>query len=483
MVAVLLVLIAVASWSFRRLDEANRWNVHSYKVLMEIRSLTSSLFYLKRDAHQFSNTHDPKLASALKQDKADFRDDFLQTSTITADSEEQQARLRKLNDYYLRWLDEYTDPLLAGQDPEKAPAKKDMDAMRDLLKQMKQSESDLLDDRAARVAELQRDTALMLLAGGGFAVLLASALSTMLAKSASQLGRTNARLEHEVSERARAQEELSELHQELQEAHDDLDERVRLRTAELEESREQLRALATRVEAVREEEKTRMAREIHDQLGQALTGLKMDAQWLNTRLPKASASVGLGVSPNALPGDVAALRVKTETMMRLIDSTIQLVGKIASDLRPALLDDLGLVAAIEWQSEEFESRSGIACDFEALCDDDDITPDVATGVFRILQEALTNVARHAEATHVQIRLAENDGSLVLMIVDDGRGLQGDKWRDTKSLGLLGMRERALMIGGAVELKGAAGRGTTVTLRVPVQKTTAAVREVEVAEAA
>lgn len=466
LVLLLLILLSVASKSFGRLAEANRWNIHSYQALNEIHSLTSSLFYLKRDTRSFVTRHDAKLIDALKQDKADFRDDFVQTSTVTADSPQQQTRLLKLNELYLRWLDDYLEPLLLGQTPDKAAGKSQMDDMRALLKDMKQAESDLLNFRTARAAELQKRTEITLLLGGGFAILVAITLSTLLARSAGELAHTNQRLEREGAERARAQEELARLHQDLQKAHDDLDERVRQRTAELEDSREQLRALAGHIESVREEERTRMARDIHDQLGQAMTGLKMDALWLHSHLPQPVATIGLGGPAGAIKSDGNEPRRKVEGMMRLIDGTIHLVGKIASDLRPAILDDLGLVAAIEWQAGEFEDRSGVSCTFEALADDDHVPPDVATGVFRIMQEALTNVARHAEATQVKIVLAEDVGELVLTVADNGRGLQGPP-RDPKSLGLMGMRERALLLGGTIALEGAAGEGTTVTLRVPL----------------
>ncbi len=466
LVLLLLVLLSVAFQSFGQLAEANRWNIHSYQVLGEIRGLTSSLFYLKRDARNFVNQRNAKLIAELRVDKADFRDNLLQTSTVTADSPQHQARLRKINELYLRWLDDYLEPLLLGQTPDKDAGKRHMDAMRALLKDMKQAESDLLDYRAARAAELQKRTTITLLLGGGFAILVAITLSTLLAKSAGELERTNQRLEREGAERARAQDELAKLHQDLQQAHDELDERVRQRTDELEKSREHLRALAGHIELVREEERTRMARDIHDQLGQAMTGLKMDALWLHNHLPKPVATVGLGGPAGVARSDGNESRRKIEAMMRLIDGTIHLVGKIASDLRPAILDDLGLVAAIEWQAGEFEERSGVSCTFEALADDDHLPPDVATGAFRIMQEALTNVARHAGATQVKIVLAENQSDLILTIADNGRGLQGPP-RDPKSLGLMGMRERALLLGGTITVEGAAGEGTTVTLRVPL----------------
>ena len=178
-----------------------------------------------------------------------------------------------------------------------------------------------------------------------------------------------------------------------------------------------------------------MAREIHDELGQELTGLKMDLSWLVKRLSKNQKS----------------LISKTESMLKLVDSIIQTVRRISSELRPGVLDDLGLIAAIEWQAQDFENRTGITCDFSSSVEEIDLDRDRSTAVFRIFQETLTNVSRHANATRVKISLEESADSLILRIEDNGKGIKESEVSHPKSLGLLGMRERVLVFGGKVKI--------------------------------
>ncbi len=219
---------------------------------------------------------------------------------------------------------------------------------------------------------------------------------------------------------------------------------------QLRAGREQLRDLAGYLQAAREEERTRIAREIHDEFGQALTALKMDLAWLTKRLPAGKLS----------------LAEKASVMSGLIDDTIQTVRHVATELRPGLLDDLGLAAAIEWQAQEFAERTEIAC--ELLVSDEEIAlnRDLATAVFRILQETLTNVARHAGATEVRVELEVNPDELVLVVRDNGEGITESQASDSGSLGLIGMRERARSWGGNVTFEGAPGQGTTVTVCMP-----------------
>ncbi|HEX8550788.1 MAG TPA: PAS domain-containing protein [Abditibacteriaceae bacterium] len=217
-------------------------------------------------------------------------------------------------------------------------------------------------------------------------------------------------------------------------------------------SREQMRALAARLTQVREEERTQIAREIHDVLGQPLTALKMELSLLR----KKSAGVA----------EPDVFEEKIRTMSQLIDSTIGTVRKIATQLRPALLDDLGLEAAAEWQVKEFTNRSGIVCRFASKLGETEISPDSSTALFRILGEALTNVARHAEASRVEVKLSIKGRNAVLQVRDNGRGFSVGT-TNTKSLGLLGMRERAWLVGGKVEVKGVVAKGTTVVAEVPL----------------
>jgi signal transduction histidine kinase len=204
------------------------------------------------------------------------------------------------------------------------------------------------------------------------------------------------------------------------------------------------------LQSAREEEQSRIAREIHDKLGQALTGLKFDISWIGKKLPEGTEE----------------LQDKTRSMAKFIDGTIQIVRRISSELRPGVLDRLGLAAAIEWQVQEFQSRTGIKCtrspNFEGLR----LDQDKATAIFRIFQEALTNVARHANATTVDVSLCLESGNLMLEVKDNGEGIPESALFDPKSLGLLGMKERALAFGGRVNIVGNPGNGTRVIMVIP-----------------
>mgnify|MGYP001545679643 CR=1 FL=1 len=219
----------------------------------------------------------------------------------------------------------------------------------------------------------------------------------------------------------------------------------------LRQTNEQLRALTAHLQHVREEERTRIARQVHDELGQALTGLKLDLSWLAGHLP---------------PGS-RLLQQKTRALAKGIDATIQTVRRISTDLRPGILDNLGLVAAIEWQAQEFQLRTGIRCttvlpQIETMWD-----AGFSTAFFRIFQETLTNVIHHAGATQVRVTLDAVAGSLALVIRDNGRGISEAEIGSAKSIGLIGMRERAKLMAGEVVFAGVAGLGTTVTVRIPI----------------
>ncbi len=213
--------------------------------------------------------------------------------------------------------------------------------------------------------------------------------------------------------------------------------------------REQLRDLTSYLQTAREEERAYIAREIHDDFGQSLTALKMDLAWLTKRL-----------------ADRPRLTEKASTMSDLIDSTIQTVRRVATQLRPGLLDDLGLAAAIEWQAQELAERTGINCELYLGDEDIVLDRDLATAIFRIFQETLTNVARHAEATEVQVELEDGTDELVLIVRDNGKGITPGQISDPHSLGLIGMRERARSWDGDVTFQSIPGQGTTVTVRMP-----------------
>jgi PAS domain S-box-containing protein len=218
---------------------------------------------------------------------------------------------------------------------------------------------------------------------------------------------------------------------------------------------EQLRALTISVRSAREAEGIRIAREIHDELGSALTSLKWDLE-----------EMGKVVSRTDDISLSSPLRMKIAGMSSLVDSTIDAVRRISAELRPSILDDLGLAAAVEWQAEQFQARTGIQCNYEGLPGQIELDPERSTAVFRIFQEALTNVLRHAQATRIEVSLDERDDEVVLRVQDNGRGILESESTGFRSLGLLGMRERAELIGGSLEIMGVEGVGTTVVLRVP-----------------
>jgi PAS domain S-box-containing protein len=226
--------------------------------------------------------------------------------------------------------------------------------------------------------------------------------------------------------------------------------------SQLNQSYGQLRALAKRLESVREEESSRIAREVHDELGQAMTSLKLDLSWVARRL--------------SVPETAESRRqslARIQGTMQLLEVTIQTVRAIATALRPPVLDELGLAAALDWQTHDFEKRTGIRCEWSMPLVPIPIGPDQATAIFRIYQEILTNVVRHAQASTICVHLGISDGWLVLEACDNGRGISDATLSNRNSLGLLGMRERAAQWGGDVSILGAEGKGTTVTVRLPL----------------
>lgn len=239
----------------------------------------------------------------------------------------------------------------------------------------------------------------------------------------------------------------------------DITDRKRVQEALL-NSRNQLAALAVRLESVREEERTRIALEVHDVLGQALTGLKLDVAWVRKR-----------ISESIEPAQHAAVLTRLVSAMELLDSTIQSVRDIATTLRPGVLDELGLEAAVEWQAREFHHRTGISCETTIWPHKLVLGPEQSTALFRILQEVLTNVARHAQATKVHIRLDQSGEHVSLQVEDNGRGITGVEQSGPKAFGLLGMRLRAQQQGGAFDIQGTSGTGTAVTVRIPLYRTT------------
>lgn len=221
---------------------------------------------------------------------------------------------------------------------------------------------------------------------------------------------------------------------------------------ELRKSHEELRNLSAYLQRIREDERAKIAREIHDELGQALTAIKMDMSYLFKKY-----------------NDHCSVSEKAESIFRVIDSTIQAIKRISTELRPGILDDLGLAAAIEWQVKEFEKRFNIKCHFHIDKEDVNIDKEVSTAIFRVLQEGLTNIARHAAATEVFINLYEDKDTLCLAINDNGRGISVEDIRNPKSFGLIGMRERVRFLGGDFFIMGNPGKGTRIEIRIPFEK--------------
>jgi PAS domain S-box-containing protein len=296
------------------------------------------------------------------------------------------------------------------------------------------------------------------------------AISFISSDDRRRYGPADVALAEELARRAALAVDNARLYSEAQKLNEELEQRVIARTIELQKANqnlqieiderkqtaEQLRWLSAHLQSAREDERIRIARELHDELGQSLTAIKIDISLLNEKLLDKSAK---------LQRDSLAEELRATG--KLIDSTIQKMRHIVQELRPDILDHLGLVAAIEWQVQDFQSRTGIQCQFRCDLDDSRLSLDRATAIFRILQEALTNVARHAQASQVQITLSQNESLLVLEIQDDGKGITTHELANQKSFGILGMRERALAFGGEVHVQSAPTHGTIVQAQIPV----------------
>jgi PAS domain S-box-containing protein len=254
----------------------------------------------------------------------------------------------------------------------------------------------------------------------------------------------------DVTERNRAEEALTLAKEELGRYSKDLERQVEERTKEITSILNQLRRLSGSIMANQEKERSAIARELHDELGQILTALRMDSVWLRDRLKQTDSKA----SQRAL------------TMCSMIDKTIEEVRGMAIRLRPGVLDDLGLADALEWYTSDFEKRTGITCLFKHH-NVPDINDTVATAAYRITQEALTNVARHANASRVEVTLLGKDSTLTLATADDGKGFNTLDLTETEALGLAGMRERAGLVGGELEVQSQPEKGTRVKFKVPI----------------
>lgn len=256
----------------------------------------------------------------------------------------------------------------------------------------------------------------------------------------------------DISDRKRYEQELEELNSSLERRVANRTHQLQTSNAKLLTSEAKLRQLSQQLMQLIEQERTRISREIHDQLGQGLTAIKME----------------LKVGQRRLDPSQTAVRERLESAESLLDETVQTVRRIAADLRPGLLDDFGLGVAVEWQMQQFQTRSGLACQCQVQFDEAQLRPEMATAAFRILQEALTNIIRHAQASQVRVGLQIVDNEFRMSVQDNGRGMS-EADQERASLGLLGMRERAQQVGGTLEITSALGEGTTVLLRLPCHK--------------
>jgi PAS domain S-box-containing protein len=260
----------------------------------------------------------------------------------------------------------------------------------------------------------------------------------------------------------------------VRKAHNELEKRVTERTAQLsesnrllrqeiaarkvieeqlKESRERLRYLSTHSRRLREEERTALSRELHDELGQVLTGIKMDVAWIGRKTP----------------GENTLIVERVNSLLTLIDDAILSVQRISMALRPPALDDFGLQEALKLAAEDFEKRTKVACKIISKPQHILLEEEIATRAFRIFQEALTNIARHAGAQSVTVSLRKAGGRFIMEVRDDGRGITEKEIRDPRSIGLTGMRERAYAVGGSLTVTGSRGKGTTITLSVPLSE--------------
>jgi signal transduction histidine kinase len=288
----------------------------------------------------------------------------------------------------------------------------------------------------------------------------------------SELGELATTLDQLAADLAQRRQENLQLLGELRTLNSRLEQRVDQRTAQLVESNErltstqaELRRLSLKLMRATEQERTRISREIHDQLGQMITAIKMELRSAQRSLERAGSEPSH--TTDQLVGEMERSESKLDAISGMLDEMVVLVRRISADLRPGLLDDFGLEAAVEWQLQEFSKLINVETSLETAIDEERLSPAQATAAFRILQEALTNVARHAEATHVAVQVATHDEMLTLQVQDNGRGISLEGAEQTRSLGLLGMRERAGELGGTVEISGEPGKGVRVLLRLPL----------------
>ncbi|CAN7250640.1 PAS domain-containing sensor histidine kinase [Acidovorax sp. LjRoot66] len=270
----------------------------------------------------------------------------------------------------------------------------------------------------------------------------------------------------DITERRRAAGELQRAHDELARANDELERRVAARTQELSQALGQLRELSAYSEQVREDERTRIAREVHDELGSLLVALKMDVNWLHKRLGEQGER-----APEAAIDMRQQMRCKCQNMSRLIENAVDNVGRIITDLRPSILDHQGLWAALEWQAQEFVQSAELQLHWQMEVPEALHLPEpAAIAVFRIFQEMLSNVGRHAQASAIRIHIDIEDDHLQLRVQDNGVGATRQALEAPTAYGVMGMRERARQLGGHLHISSEPGDGSCLKLRIPLEAT-------------
>jgi signal transduction histidine kinase len=268
----------------------------------------------------------------------------------------------------------------------------------------------------------------------------------------------------DITERRQAAQDVQRANASLARANDELELRVGARTLELSAALSQLRELAAYSEKIREEERTRIAREVHDELGSLLVALKMDVNWMDKRLSEQA---------QRPPGEAHSMRERLrdtcQRMSQQIESAVVNVGRIITDLRPSILDHQGLWAAVEWQAHAFAQSAELALDWDMQGTTHTELPEpLAMAVFRIFQEMLSNVARHARASHIQVRIQVSASELSLSVQDNGCGAHADAFDAPTAYGVMGMRERARHHGGHLSITSQPGQGALFCLRIPLR---------------
>jgi len=372
--------------------------------------------------------------SALKESEEKFSKAFYGSATLMAISTIEGGRFVEVNDRFLQVLS-YTREEVIGKTSEELGLFVDI-SQREEVKQKVQKQG------------FARDCELPILTKHGdvrYAIFNADLLQL-------QNKQYILIVANDITDLRNNQKKLRDSQERLRRARNTLEKKVHQRTAQLQQSQEQLRELYSRVQSTQEKDRKQISHEIHDELGTALTALKYDLAWIQRKLTNPS----------------AVIVKKINTMSEAIGSIIETVQKICTQLRPGLLDDMGLAAAMEWQANKFAMMAEIVCKTD-LDETLNLNQDHSTLLFRIFQELLTNILRHAKANKVQVNLKQKNGEVFLEVIDNGIGITKEQMSDRNSLGLIGIHERVIIYGGSFEIKGFASKGTTAIVTLPVRK--------------